>query len=92
MSFVAIIGIATIGYVITDGIGGMNSSLITVLVTNVPPLANPDTDAVTDDYGYDGLREVLHEVRRADRHQLRVGRAEGILEIVEAFDGTCTTR
>jgi uncharacterized repeat protein (TIGR01451 family) len=36
------IGTATIGYTITDNVGGTNSSLITVTVTNIPPLANPD--------------------------------------------------
>jgi uncharacterized repeat protein (TIGR01451 family) len=41
-------GTATIGYTITDGIGGTNSSLITVTVTNVAPLANPDSYAITE--------------------------------------------
>jgi uncharacterized repeat protein (TIGR01451 family) len=36
------IGMATIGYTITDNVGGTNSSVITVTVTNVQPLANPD--------------------------------------------------
>jgi uncharacterized repeat protein (TIGR01451 family) len=36
------VGTATIGYVITDGVGGTNSSLITISVTNRPPVANPD--------------------------------------------------
>ena len=39
-------GTATIGYTITDNVGGTNSSLITVQVTNVPPVANPDYYAV----------------------------------------------
>ena len=33
-------GTATIGYTITDGIGGNSTSLITVNVTNIPPVAN----------------------------------------------------
>jgi uncharacterized repeat protein (TIGR01451 family) len=37
------IGVATIGYTITDNVGGTNSGLITVTVTNIPPLANPDS-------------------------------------------------
>ena len=36
-------GTATIGYTITDNIGGTNTGLITVTVTNLPPLANPDS-------------------------------------------------
>ncbi len=39
-------GIATIGYTATDGIGGTNSSTITVTVTNNPPVANPDAYSV----------------------------------------------
>jgi uncharacterized repeat protein (TIGR01451 family) len=34
------IGTATIGYTITDNVGGTNASLITVTVTNRPPTAN----------------------------------------------------
>ena len=41
-------GTATIGYIITDGVGGTNSSVITVLVTNIPPTANPDSYAITE--------------------------------------------
>jgi uncharacterized repeat protein (TIGR01451 family) len=40
------VGTATIGYTITDGVGGTNSSLITVTVTNIPPVANPDAFSV----------------------------------------------
>jgi large repetitive protein len=42
------IGTATIGYKITDGIGGTNSSVITVIITNIPPTAGPDTYAITE--------------------------------------------
>ena len=42
------LGAATVGYTITDGVGGTNSSLITVLVTNIPPAANPDSYAITE--------------------------------------------
>jgi uncharacterized repeat protein (TIGR01451 family) len=42
------LGTATIGYTITDGVGGTNSSVITVLVTNIPPTANPDSYAITE--------------------------------------------
>ena len=34
------VGVATIGYTITDNVGGTNSSVITVTVTNVAPVAN----------------------------------------------------
>jgi uncharacterized repeat protein (TIGR01451 family) len=40
------IGTATFGYTITDGFGGTNSALINVVVTNRPPLANPDNYGV----------------------------------------------
>ena len=33
-------GIATVGYTITDGFGGTNSALITITVSNRPPVAN----------------------------------------------------
>jgi uncharacterized repeat protein (TIGR01451 family) len=42
------IGVATIGYTITDNVGGTNTGLITVTVTNIPPVANPDSYAVTE--------------------------------------------
>jgi uncharacterized repeat protein (TIGR01451 family) len=42
------IGTATIGYAVTDGIGGTNSTLITVAVTNRPPVANPDSYSVAE--------------------------------------------
>jgi uncharacterized repeat protein (TIGR01451 family) len=42
------LGTTTIGYTITDGIGGTNSSIVTVLVTNIPPLANPDSYIVPE--------------------------------------------
>src|SRR5208282_1027526 len=41
-------GTATIGYTITDGIGGTNSSLITIAVTNRPPVANPDNYSMAE--------------------------------------------
>src|SRR5581483_1430623 len=41
-------GTATIDYTITDGIGGTNSSTITVLVTNIPPTVNADTYTVNE--------------------------------------------
>ena len=40
------LGTTTIGYTVIDNVGGTNSTLITVLVTNVPPIANPDSYTV----------------------------------------------
>ena len=42
------LGTATAGYIITDGFGGTNSALITISVTNIPPVANPDSYSVTE--------------------------------------------
>ena len=42
------LGTATLGYTITDNVGGTSSSFISVLVTNIPPVANPDSYAVTE--------------------------------------------
>jgi uncharacterized repeat protein (TIGR01451 family) len=42
------LGTTAIGYTITDNVGGTNSSFISVLVTNIPPVANPDSYAVTE--------------------------------------------
>jgi uncharacterized repeat protein (TIGR01451 family) len=42
------LGTLTLNYIITDNVGGTNSSHITVLVTNIPPLANPDSYTVTE--------------------------------------------
>src|SRR5581483_2796287 len=42
------VGTATIGYTISDGIGGTNSSLITITVTNIAPIANPDSASITE--------------------------------------------
>ena len=58
------LGTATIGYTITDGIGGTNSSIITVLVTNVPPLANPDNYTVGENTGQSTLSPLINDVVR----------------------------
>ena len=41
-------GTLTLDYTITDSIGGTSSSVITVLVTNIPPVANPDNYTVPE--------------------------------------------
>ena len=40
------VGTVTIGYTVMDDIGDTNSSTMTETVTNIPPLANPDTYTV----------------------------------------------
>jgi uncharacterized repeat protein (TIGR01451 family) len=41
-------GTATISYTVTDNAGGTNASFITILVTNIPPVANPDVYTVAE--------------------------------------------
>ncbi|MDR3460205.1 MAG: Ig-like domain-containing protein [Verrucomicrobiae bacterium] len=41
-------GTATISYTVTDNAGGTNASFITILVTNIPPAANPDFYTVAE--------------------------------------------
>jgi len=41
-------GTANLSYTVTNNAGGTNYSLITVLVTNVPPVANPDFYSVAE--------------------------------------------
>jgi hypothetical protein len=42
------VGVSTIGYTILDDVGNSSSSTITVMVTNIPPLANPVYEAVAE--------------------------------------------
>jgi len=42
------VGTATADYTITDAFGGTNSAVITISVTNRPPLANPDSYGITE--------------------------------------------
>lgn len=55
------IGTATIGYTITDNVGGTNSSLITITVTNIPPLANPDSDSASENSANDSLSPLIND-------------------------------
>ena len=57
------VGVATIGYTITDNIGGTNSSFITITVTNVPPVANPDSYAVSEN-STNTLNPLVNDVLR----------------------------
>src|ERR1039457_4122279 len=42
------VGMATIGYTITDNVGGTNNSVITVNVTNLPPVAFGQSGTTTE--------------------------------------------
>ncbi|HEV2695398.1 MAG TPA: Ig-like domain-containing protein, partial [Verrucomicrobiae bacterium] len=42
------VGTAMVDYSITDNFGGTNSALITISVTNRPPVANPDNVSITE--------------------------------------------
>jgi len=46
------VGVATIGYTITDNVGGTNHSLITVNVTNVPPVAFSQSGSTTENTAF----------------------------------------
>ena len=54
-------GTATIIYTVTDNAGGTNFSFITVLVTNVPPVANPDFDTVAENSSADVLSPLVND-------------------------------
>ena len=56
------LGTATIGYTITDGIGGTNTSLITVTVTNIPPIANPDAYSIGSNSGTNTFSPLLNDL------------------------------
>ena len=75
------VGPATIGYTITDGVGGTNSSLITVTVTNQPPQANPDSYIVAENSGTNVLSPLLNDVLRTPGSTL-------VLVSVGATNGT----
>jgi uncharacterized repeat protein (TIGR01451 family) len=56
------IGTATINYSVTNNTGGTNVSLITVLVTNVPPVANPDVYTVAENSSANVLSPLTNDV------------------------------
>jgi len=80
------VGAATIGYTITDGIGGTNSSLITVTVTNVPPVANPDAYGMTENT-FRFFSPLLNDLLKTPHGQLRIILASPTNGVV-ANDGT----
>jgi uncharacterized repeat protein (TIGR01451 family) len=55
-------GSLTIGYTIIDNAGGTNSSVITVLVTNIPPTANPDNYTIGENSGTNTFSPLLNDV------------------------------
>ncbi len=54
-------GTATINYTVADNAGGTNASFITVLVTNVPPVANPDFYTVAENSSADVLSPLAND-------------------------------
>jgi len=55
-------GTVTLNYTITDNVGGTNSTTITVLVTNIAPVANPDTYTVAENSGTAALSPLVNDV------------------------------
>lgn len=56
------IGTATIGYTIQDNLGNTNSSTLTVTVTNIPPLANPDSYTVLENSANNVFNPLTNDV------------------------------
>ena len=56
------VGTATIAYTIMDNIGETNNSTITVTVTNIPPLANPDSYSVVENSANDLFSPLTNDV------------------------------
>lgn len=55
-------GTATLSYTVTDNAGGTNYSQITVLVTNMPPVANPDFYTVAENSSANVLSPLANDV------------------------------
>ena len=56
------VGTATVGYTIQDNLGNTSSSTITVLVTNIPPAANPDSYNVPENSVNNVLSPLANDV------------------------------
>jgi hypothetical protein len=56
------IGTATVGYTIQDNLGNSSSSSITVVVTNIPPLANPGSVTVPENSVNNVLSPLTNDV------------------------------
>ncbi|HTB85261.1 MAG TPA: choice-of-anchor tandem repeat GloVer-containing protein [Candidatus Sulfotelmatobacter sp.] len=54
-------GTATISYTVTDNAGGTNTSFITILVTNIPPVANPDFYSVAENSSGNVLSPLVND-------------------------------
>jgi uncharacterized repeat protein (TIGR01451 family) len=57
-------GLLTLNYSITDNVGGTNSSVITVTVTNFPPLANPDSYTIGENSGTNTFSPLVNDTVR----------------------------
>ena len=66
------IGVATIGYTITDNIGGTNRTIIFVTVTNLPPVANPDSYNIAENSGTNIFSPLVNDVVRTPGGSLTI--------------------
>jgi len=66
-------GTATINYAVTDNAGGTNASFITILVTNIPPVANPDFYSVAENSSANVLNPLTNDL---------LGTSGGVLGLV----------
>lgn len=55
-------GSATLAYTFTDGSGQTNTSLIALLVTNIPPVANPDSATVAENSTLNPLSPLVNDL------------------------------
>ena len=55
-------GTATISYAVTDNAGGTNASFITILITNIPPVANPDFYSVAENSSANVLSPLTNDL------------------------------
>jgi uncharacterized repeat protein (TIGR01451 family) len=67
------IGTATINYAVANNAGGTNNSFITVLVTNVPPVANPDFYTVAGNSSSNVFSPLAND---------QLGTSDGVLSLV----------
>ena len=56
------VGSATLAYTFTDGTGQTNTSLIALLVTNIPPVANPDSATVVENSSANSLNPLANDL------------------------------
>jgi hypothetical protein len=56
------VGTATINYTVTDDMGNTSNSIILVTVTNIPPLANPDSYSVLENSANNVFNPLTNDV------------------------------